>query len=139
VAAGIADLAQYREIAAKPVKATPKAKRAAIPTIDAPTFWRLHGAAVEAVIAIYGPGWKCRAPMGETVLAVIPTRFRGHVGERGTLLKWRADHRFPAARYWPGGALPEGVQTLTDYPRDATGGSRKLVGSRTGRGRSGRY
>jgi hypothetical protein len=99
---------------AKPAKV---AKVAKVPAIDAMEFWRLHGEAVECMISIYGRNWKVRAPMGETSLVTI-TKYRSHKTERGTMLRWGKDHRFPAARYWQGGVYPEGVETLQDYARD---------------------
>lgn len=80
-------------------------------------FWALHGQAVQNIIATHGLNWKVRAPFGETLLVTIPSKYRKAVTARGTTLKWAADHRMPAASYWPDQALPLGLAITADYAR----------------------
>jgi len=102
--------------------------RAAVARLDALAFWRAHGKAVAAVGAVYGLGWACRAPLGETVLATVPGGLRSHKTEQGTVLRWKADHRMPAGQYWPGGSLPDGLVLTPDTPRHVPGVHRAVSG-----------
>lgn len=112
VQASMAELAAYKSLAAS----KPATGRRVV-RISALEFWQRHGAAVEAIRAVYGNGWKCRAPFGETELATVPPGWRSCKTERGTVLRWGRDHRVPAARYWPGQRLPLGLSITPDYPR----------------------
>lgn len=118
VSSAVVDLDAYREVAGK-VKPAKRAKTvtAKAPTMNAVEFWSMQHKAVESIIAVYGLGWKVRAPFDETILATIPSKFRSYVTERGTRIKWGADHRLPAAQYWPGAKLPEGLELMQDYAR----------------------
>lgn len=93
-------------------------------------FWRMHGQAVDAVRAVYGDAWKIRAPFGDTVLATVASGWKSAKTERGTVVKWPADGRMPAAKYWPGGEFPAGLVIAADYARVAGGCIRKLARSR---------
>lgn len=104
-----------RSLAAVPARKAPTARRTG--GINAFQFWAQHGKAVEAIIAAYGLSWKVRAPHGETVLATVPTCWRSGKTERGGIVRWSKDHRMPAARYWPEGRLPTGLEITPDYPR----------------------
>lgn len=100
--------------ASKVAAAVPKAAK-----VGAWEFWRLHGEAVAAIGARYGDAWKVRAPFGDTVLATVASGWKSAKTERGTVVKWPADGRMPAAQYWPGGELPAGLVISEDYPRVA--------------------
>lgn len=93
-------------------------------------FWRLHGRAVGAVRAVYGDAWKIRAPFGDTVLATVASGWKSAKTERGTVVKWPADGRMPAAKYWPGGELPAGLVISADYARVSGECTRKLARGR---------
>lgn len=82
-------------------------------------FWRMHGEAVAAIRAIYGDRWKVTSPFGQTVLATVASGWKSAKTERGTVVKWPADGRMPAAQYWHGGELPAGLVISEDYPRVA--------------------
>lgn len=114
----VVELDEYRAMKHAPTRA--KAAKAPKPVkLTSLEFWRLHGQAVDAIRAGYGDSWKVHGPFGETELVTV-THTRAKT-ERGTVLKWSADQRVPAARYWPGEAFPEGVTVNADYPRhDAT-------------------
>lgn len=114
VRASIVDMEAYKQAAeAKPAKrATAKA-----PGMDAPEFWRLHGLAVQQIYWRYGSNWKVSAPFGETVLVSLPAQFRSWKNERGVTIKWGRDHRIPAACFWKGERLPDGMVITPDYER----------------------
>lgn len=112
VQAGMAELAAYRVLA--PSKPATHRRMVRISALE---FWRRHGMAVQAIRAVYGGGWKCRAPFGETELATVPAGWRSCKTERGTVLRWGRDHRVPAACYWPDKRLPAGLAITPDYPR----------------------
>lgn len=123
-AGGVVVPMRKRAAAGRPV-AAPKA-----PKLTAWEFWRMHGQAVDAVRAVYGDGWKIRAPFGDTVLAMLPAGFKSAKTERGTVIKWASGYRMPAAKYWPDGRLPDGLVIEADYPRVAGECQRKLARGR---------
>lgn len=84
-------------------------------------FWAAHGRAVQAIIADFGLNWKVKAPIGATVLAGVPACWRSGKTYRGGIVRWSRDHRMPAARYWPAGALPAGLAISDDYAREWSG------------------
>jgi hypothetical protein len=88
----------------------PARKAAKTRVMTAPEFWEAHALAKAAIMAVYGQGWACAAPIGETLIVTLPARILPSA--RGTRLG-----RFPAARYWPGGVLPDGIEVHPDYPR----------------------
>jgi hypothetical protein len=113
-----ADFAQLRAAIAQAVEtAAPKPAKAP-KAMGALAFWAAHGEAVASIIRRYGPGWKIKAPSGETEVVTLASGLRSCKSQRGTLLKWGKDHRVPAAVYWPGGTLPIGVEVVIDYARD---------------------
>lgn len=118
-----------RRLGAKVAATAPKPAK-----VGAWEFWRMHGEAVAAIGARYGDAWKIRAPFGDTVLATVASGWKSAKTERGTVVKWPADGRMPAAQYWPGGELPAGLVISEDYPRVAGECQRKLA---RGRFRSG--
>lgn len=85
--------------------------------MTAEMFWDAVGAAQRAIKAVYGDRWAIVAPIGETVLATVPAQMRNFHGARGSLIRNRPDHRLPAAKYWPGGELPTGLDLTEDYAR----------------------
>lgn len=91
----------------------------------AEAFWQLRRAAVEAIRTVYGDHWGIKAPRGETVLAIVPRGWRCYKTARGTVIRYRADHRLPAAQYWPGGELPAGLVLGTDPARETAPAPRK--------------
>lgn len=109
-----AEMAALR--AAKPAKAATSRRK-----VTALEFWRRHGLAVDRIRAVYGDGWKCRAPLGETELVTVPACWRSFKTERGTTLQWGRDHRMPAAQYWADGLLPTGLAVTPDYARHVPG------------------
>ena len=84
--------------------------------IGAEQFWTLHGQAVRNMIEAHGLSWRNNVPH-ETVEITLPPRLCSYVGPLGGRIRWRRDHRVPAAKYWPGGNLPEGVEALPVAPR----------------------
>ena len=103
-----------------PAKAKPKAKaREVTPSnrrLGAREFWDMHAIAVRAIGNVYGAGWKCRAPLGETVLATVPAGLRSYKTPTGSTIRWFRDHRMPAAQFWHGGVLPAGLILSEDGP-----------------------
>lgn len=99
LAAGIAG----PQIAALPVQ--PAAARAARKPagLTAEQFWTLHTAAVQAIRATHGPRWYLS---GETVCATVPARLCSYTGPLGGKIRFRRDHRFPAAQYWQNATIP---------------------------------
>lgn len=92
-----------------PVKAVRKPRAVKTPVskpvaVTAEGFWRAHGAAVRGIGDRFGTRWYLQA--SETVCATVPSKLRSYKSERGTVIKFRADHRLPAACYWPGGVIP---------------------------------
>lgn len=84
---------------------TRRARKAAAMTGEA--FFDARMAACRAVAAEHGERWDL-VP-GASQWASIPSKLRSFKTARGTTIKCRADARLPAARYWPGGVLPDGV------------------------------
>ena len=94
-----------------------RAKAASKPAaIGAEQFWSLHSEAVRAMVARHGLSWRNNVPH-ETVEVTLPPRLCSYVGPLGGRIKWRRDHRMPAAEYWPGSSLPDGVDALPSSPR----------------------
>lgn len=115
VSASIVELDAYRTaVTTKPAKA----KRAApVTAMDALQFWSQRSEAVAAINLIYGAQWSISAPTGETLLVSLPAKYRAYTTERGTKLRWNKDQRIPAARFWPKGELPAGLEITPDYAR----------------------
>ena len=86
--------------------------------MSAEDFWSAYSVAVAAINAVYGNRWAIVAPIGETSLVTVPGRWRSYKGSRGGTIRYRADHRMPAARFWPGGVLPAALAQEPDYPRE---------------------
>lgn len=86
--------------------------------LKAEQFWRLHAQAVAAIVAAHGPQWACTAPIDEMVLTAIPANLRSYKTARGAIIRFRADHRIPAAHWWPEGRFPAELPTEVDYPRE---------------------
>lgn len=97
----------------KPIKTVKPAKAAAI---GAAEFWDLAGRAVRNLVAARGLSWRNSAPE-ETLEFTLPARLCAYTGPLGGRIKWRRDHRLPAAKYWPNGALPAGVEAAPSAPR----------------------
>jgi hypothetical protein len=119
--ARIADLiAQITAPIPEPAKANPEPRKSTPPTrrLGAREFWDMHAIAVQAIGNVYGAGWKCRAPLGETVLATVPAGLRSYKTPTGSTIRWLRDHRMPAAQFWPGGVLPAGLILSEDGPRE---------------------
>lgn len=95
-----------------------KVKRVATPKIAPVDFWDLRDDAIDAIVEVYGTTWKCMAPIGETTLMTVPVRLRSYKTERGGQVRYRADHRFPAAKYWCHGVIPGDCIETPDYARD---------------------
>lgn len=91
------------------IAAVPKLRPASSGKVKAEAFWALHAQAVEAIIARYGTRWGIRAPVGETVLYSLPPSLRSYKTKLGIKIAFRRDWSAPAAMYWPGGKIPEGV------------------------------
>lgn len=106
-------------ITSRPVRVptAPRPRQATVPAIGAERFWQAAGAAQRAIIEAYGMAWAVRAPIGETVLVTMPPRLRSFKSERGTTIRYRADHRLPAARFWPGGRIPATLEIVPDVAR----------------------
>lgn len=81
-------------------------KPAKTSAMTAEQFWTLHGQAVAAIGACLGENWYSHAPR-ESVTLTVPSRLCSMTGPLGGKIKWRRDWRMPAARYWPGGTLPD--------------------------------
>ena len=107
-------LVARREDALAPVRAARKPMKPA--AIGAERFWTLHSDAVRAMVARHGLSWKNDRP-DETVEITLPSRLCSYLGPLGGRIRWRRDHRVPGPEYWPGGALPEGVEALPSAPR----------------------
>lgn len=95
----------------------PVAKPAKPRALKAFDFWSIYCQAQAAIVARHGAGWKTKAPFGETVVVRLAPRLCAQRGERGGMVHWSRDWRMPAAQYWPGGALPAGLEVTPDYPR----------------------
>jgi hypothetical protein len=92
-----------------PVKKSTAPKAPAKPKmVSAAQFWTLHTFAVNRMIAVHGAQWKLTAPE-ETVETRLPAKLCSYVGPLGGKITWRRDQRIPAAKYWPNGELPVGV------------------------------
>ncbi|HTI81799.1 MAG TPA: hypothetical protein VL614_15225 [Acetobacteraceae bacterium] len=106
-------------VTSRPVRvpAAPRRSLATAPAVGAERFWQAAGAAQRAIIDAYGLHWAVRAPIGETILVTVPPRLRSFKSERGTTIRYRADHRLPAARFWPGGEIPAVLEVTPDVPR----------------------
>lgn len=102
-------------LAAAPARKVTKVLRTA--RMGALEFWHHRRLAVEAIGAVYGEDWGVKAPIGETVLVTVPPCWRSATTKRGTKLTWNKDCRMPAARYWPSGQLPAGLEISPDYER----------------------
>lgn len=89
--------------------------------VSAERFWQAAGAAQRAIIERYGLRWAILAPIGETILVTVPPRLRSYQTKGCTTIRYRADHRLPAAPYWPGGVIPASVQVTADTPRHVDG------------------
>lgn len=105
------------ETGAPPLIVVPATRKRAPVMMGALAFWALHAEAVQAIIGVYGLSWKCRAPMGETELVQVPSKWRSCIGERGTRLNWPRETRMPAARFWPAGVLPGALEITPDVAR----------------------
>lgn len=96
--------------------------------VDAERFWDLYCAAVSAIRAELGDHWTIK---GETVLFSLPPRLRSYRGPKGGTIRYRRDHRAPAARYWPGGVIPAGVEMAAGkpptYSREAEAGHERII------------
>lgn len=79
-------------------------KVAKTPTIRPDEFWAMHTRAVDAVRNVWGDRWHVYGL--ESVPVCVPSRLCTMTGPLGGKIKWRRDWRMPAAKYWPGGALP---------------------------------
>lgn len=84
--------------------------------VGAAEFWSLHARAVSCMVDCFGPRWKLVAP-AETVEVRLPAAMCSYVGPLGNKINWRRDQRIPAAQYWPGEALPAGVDVVDPGPR----------------------
>lgn len=87
-------------VTAAPVKRGRKPKGDSLMTAE--TFWRARGEAIERA----GARWHLDS---ESRWVTIPAKWRTRRTERGTVLRWNADQRMPAARYWAGGEWPVGL------------------------------
>lgn len=63
--------------------------------------------------ALFALRWDLRP--GESCRLDIPTRYRTFRTPRGTRIKITGDHRYPVAKYWPGGELPPLVEAVAEY------------------------
>jgi hypothetical protein len=95
--------------------------------MSAEEFWTAYSVAVAAINAVYGDRWAVVAPIGETTLVTVPGRFRSFKGRRGGTIRYRADHRMPAGKYWPGGSMPAALIQGEDYRREEPAVSRYLM------------
>lgn len=84
--------------------------------VSAPAFWSMHASAVRSIAAEHGERWFLTAP-ADTILVSVPTRLRSYIGPLGGRITWRRDWRMPAARYWPDGVLPAGLELPPVAPR----------------------
>jgi hypothetical protein len=97
--------ASARSVRVKVPKAPPP------PTLlGAEAFWSAMCSAINAANAEHGPRWKFK---GDAVMMELPARLRSYVvtgadGQPGSRIRYMRDHWAPAARYWPGGAIPAG-------------------------------
>lgn len=90
-------------------------------TMSGEAFFDARMSACRAVAAEHGEHW--HLVEGASQWCSIPSKLRSFVytSARGsTRIKCRADARLPAARYWPAGALPDGVIVAPEIPRDRT-------------------
>lgn len=119
-AAVVNAMATIHQLDASRIVAAPKARavRKAADKVSALQWFELRQRAHEAICAVYGERWKVCAPIGETVLASLPSALRNGKTERGTKLRWHRDHRLPAAKYWPDGVIPGDVTYCDDGPRE---------------------
>jgi hypothetical protein len=109
VMANIADMAQSADRLERKVSVSARiVKRPVASTVTAVEFWQAHAAAVQSIRATFGGRWYLQA--AETVMATIPAKLRSYKSERGTLIKFRMDHRLPIAKYWPNGLIPGDLQ-----------------------------
>jgi hypothetical protein len=100
----------------KATKAKAVTKR--VEKMGAEKFWRLYGDAVARCTSEHGANWKCSAPIGRTVLVSLPACYRSYRGPLGTMIKYRRDHRVPAAQFWAGGLLPDGLVIVAEASRE---------------------
>ena len=114
--AGMVRLADQMDNPAPVVSLVPKRKVVKPAAIAAERFWELHSAAVSTITRAHGPSWRNDHPE-ETVEVTLPVRLCSMIGKLGNRIRWRRDWRMPAAAYWAGGALPEGVEALPVAPR----------------------
>ncbi|HEX3522842.1 MAG TPA: hypothetical protein VHT52_12230 [Stellaceae bacterium] len=101
-------------------KARAKAQQVAKPAkLSAEQFYDAWMLAIKAMRADVGERWDLRASAWQW--AKVPPRMThfltpivrdadGVVLRGGTKMKWSAEQKYPAARYWPGGALPVGLE-----------------------------
>lgn len=110
-----------------PLAVPRKARKAVVakaPAMTAEQFFDARMAACRAVARECGPNW--HLVEGASHWCTIPAKLRSFKTSRGTTIKSGdrrykvVDARLPAARFWPGGALPEGVVAAPDMPRDRT-------------------
>jgi hypothetical protein len=97
--------AALRSVRAKMPKAPPPPG-----LMGAEAFWSAMCSAMDAANAEHGPRWKFK---GDAVMMELPARLRSYVctgadGQPGSRIRYMRDHWAPAARYWPGGAIPAG-------------------------------
>lgn len=100
----------------KPRRAT-RAK-AKLVTMTAEEFFDARMLACRAIAAELGEHW--HLVEGASHWCAIPSKLRSFKTARGTTVRCHADARLPVARYWPAGALPDGVVASPDMPRDRT-------------------
>lgn len=103
---------------AAPRKAKAPAKPKRVALLSGGEFFDARMLASRAVAADVGAAW--HLVEGASQWATIPSKMRSFRTARGTLCKAKPDARLPAARYWPGGVLPEGIVPSPDMPRDRT-------------------
>lgn len=117
---GQASIAAVAAAAPAPVVAV-KAKRARVVKGDGlqpgEAFVRGLRAARLAMVADVGERW--HVVPGASTWCHLPTRLASYKTERGTRISNPRDMRIPAARYWPGGVHPAGVELPTGERPDA--------------------
>lgn len=74
--------------------------------LTAEQFWTLQAAAVRSIEAVHGRRWFLS---GETVCGTVPAKLCSYIGPLGGKIRYRRDHRLPAAQYWPDATIPGDV------------------------------
>ena len=84
----------------KPVR-KPRAAASKSSAMTAEQFWALANDAIQVMIRNFGLNWKVTAH-SETFECTLPSKFRSYKTERGTVIRFRADQRFPKASFCAG-------------------------------------